>query len=117
MATYTKNFLSHSRHGTQILITGSGMSTLTPIHTGVASTVDIDEVWIYANSLHTGSLDFYTTWGGITSGDINVISIPPKGGRVLVTDGKLIRNSLVISGYATISGQIVIDGFVNSIVN
>ena len=34
----------------------------------------------------------------------------------LITDGKLLNNTLVVKAYASVPGSIVIDGFVNKIV-
>lgn len=115
MAIFSKLLLSASINGKQISITGNNEATSTPIHTGVAGSSSLDEVYIYASNNNTGDSTFTLAWGGISSQDLVIFSLPSKMGRILLADGKLINNSLVINGWSNVTG-VNIDGYINRIV-
>lgn len=115
MATYTKTLLSGSTNGKGILIAQTATAG-DLIHTGVTGTSSFDEVYLYAYNGHTASVVLTIEWGEATvpNGNI-VITIPNKAGRLMVVDGRLINNGLVIRAFAATTNVIVIDGFVNQI--
>ena len=116
MATYTKLPLSASTSGQQILITATTSGSATPIHTAVAGTSSLDEIWIYAYNDATASLLTSLIWGGgAEPSNVVRLSIPAQSGRILITDGKLLQNSLTVYAYASASNYVSIDGFVNRI--
>jgi hypothetical protein len=116
MSTYTKLPLSASVNGKQILITATTSASATPIHTAVAGTSAIDEIWLYAYNDSTSSILTSILWGGISeSVDVTRYTMLSRAGRTLLVDGKLLQNSLTVSAYATASNAIVFDGFVNRI--
>ena len=87
-----------------------------PIHTAVAGTSSIDEVWIYAYNDDTSNHLLSILWGGtVEPNNVTRTAIPFKSGRVLCVDGMLLNNGLTIQAYADVSGSIMIDGFVNNI--
>jgi len=57
-------------------------------------------------------------WGGTDEpNDVDRTNIPPRGGRVLIEDGRLLQNGLTVSAYVSSSNNsISIDGFVNRII-
>jgi hypothetical protein len=116
MATFTKKSLSGSTTGLQIKVTGASAGAAVTIHTAVAGTSSLDEVWIYAYNEDTVARLLSIQWGGTTEPD-NVIRtvIPPKSGRVLVVDGMLLQNGLLVKAYADAANMIILDGFVNNI--
>lgn len=115
MATYSKALLSGSTNGKQINVVATGTATAAIIHTAVASTSSMDEVWLYAFS-QSGATDVTICWGGTNYPDDYMTSnIPMKAGRALLVDGKLIQNGLVVRAFTT-AGTVQIDGYVNQIV-
>ena len=116
MAIFTKHPLSASVNGMQIMVTAVTSASAVPIHTAVAGTSSIDEVWLYAYNDDTSNHSLSILWGGTVEPN-NVIrtTIPFKAGRILCVDGMLLNNGLTVKAYADVSGSVVIDGFVNNI--
>lgn len=114
--TYSKVLLSGSTQGKGIKVVAT--ATLgTTIHTAVAGTSSMDEVWLWAYNGHTAQVVLTVEWGEATVPDGNIIqTIPSKSGRFIVTDGRLLQNGLVITAFAATANVIVIDGYVNRIV-
>ncbi len=116
MATYTKALLSGSTNGKQIKVTGATSGAAVTVHTAVAGTAALDEIYIYAYNDDTVSRLLTLQWGGTTEPDNAIrVSVPPKGGRLLVADGMLLQNGLEIKAYADAANVVILDGFVNSI--
>lgn len=112
--TVEKRYLSGSTDGKGIKVVQT-VTAGTTIHTAVSST-DKDEIWIYAYNGHTADVVLTIEWGEATVPDGNTIkSIPSKSGRILIMDGRLLGNSLVVKAFASVANVIVIDGFVNRI--
>jgi hypothetical protein len=116
MSTFTKNKLSGATNGKQIKI----VATATPgttIHIATSSSsADVwDEIWIYASNNDTVSRTLTLEWGGTTSpDDVSTITLAP-GTRVLVSDGRILQNSLIVKGFASAANVVCVDGFVNAI--
>lgn len=114
--TFLKLPLSASINGKRILIAATGSASATPLHTAVAGTSAIDEVWLYAYNDATSSLTLNILWGGIVEpDDVNRVTIASRTGRTLVVDGQILQNELTISAYAQMGNMINIDGFINRI--
>lgn len=109
-----KNFLSASINGKPIKVVAT--ATLgTTIHTAVAGTAAVDEIWIWAYNSDTVARLLTIEWGAATAPDCNVcITIPPKNGANLVIPGWLLQNGLVVTAFAAAANVIIIDGHVNS---
>lgn len=114
MATFTKVLLSESTNGKQITLNANS-STPTLIHTAVASTSTLDEVWLYVSNIHTSDVVLTLEWGAATTADQMIVTVPSKSGRYLVVDGKLLQNSLEIKGYGSVTSVLNVDGYVNRI--
>jgi len=116
MATFTKQKLSQSSNGRQIVVDTTARSTARLIHTSTSGTTNWDEIWIYATNVSSSDAVLTICWGGTTADtDEMHITIPSKQGRTLVVDGKLLQNSLQVRAYASVVSVINIDGFVNRI--
>ena len=115
MATYLRSGLSVSTNGKNIAVGVTASPTL--IHTAVnSSSVNTwDEIYLYAYNGNVSDLELIILWGGTASTDETRITIPSKSGRYLVIDGKMLQNSLLVKAYTSVSGAILIDGYVNSI--
>jgi hypothetical protein len=114
MATYSKRILSGSTSGKQIALNANS-STPTLIHTAVSGSSSFDEVWLYVTNIHTEAVTLTLRWGGSTSADEMVLSIPSKTGRYLIVDGKLLNGALEIRGYGSTASVLNVDGYVNRI--
>jgi hypothetical protein len=116
MASATKKLLSGSTNGKQILIVHTTNGTADTIHTAVAGTSSVDEVWLYAYNDSTTAAVLNILWGGVTEPD-NVIrlNLAPQSGRTIISDGMLLQNGLVIKAYANVASKVTVDGFVNNI--
>jgi hypothetical protein len=116
MATYTKKLLSGSTNGQQIKVVHTTNGTADTIHTAVAGTSSLDEIWIYAYNDDTVPRNLVILFGGTTEPDNKVLtSVPAQSGRLLVLDGALLQNGLVVKAYASAANVIILDGFVNNI--
>lgn len=124
MATLTKLPLSESDFGKQILVTGTGLSELTTLHSGVSGaganvTGEMDEIYLYAYNSHSGDIELTVMWGGTGDADEMKTTIPYQAGRYLIVDGKLGMSGIQIEAFAgtgtTETGKINIDGYVNRI--
>jgi hypothetical protein len=115
MATYSKLPLSGSTNGKAIKV--AAVATLgTTLHTAVAGTSDIDEVWLYAFNSDSVSRDLTIEWGGVNNpDDLIKCSIPALSGLQLVIPGNVLQNSLVVTAFASLTNVITIHGFVNRI--
>lgn len=115
MSTYTKNLLSSSVDGMQIVINSNGTSTANLIHQAPAGTGSLDEVYIYAFNPNAAAATLVLCWGGTNvTTDAMTSSITGLNGRVLLVDGRLITNGRSVWGYCS-TGTVSIDGFVNRI--
>jgi hypothetical protein len=116
MATFTKQKLSGSTNGKQILITATTNGAAQTIHTAVAGTSSFDEIWLYAFNDSANIVNLALLWGGTTEPDnLILIPVPSQAGRVCVVDGMLLQNGLLVKAYAVAGSVIVVDGFVNNI--
>lgn len=110
---YTREPLSGSTHGRGIKVAASSTPGTT-IHTGQASTTLTDVVTLYATNTDTVTRRLTLEWGGTTSPDDNLIfDLPPKSTIPIVAD-LIIRNSLVIKGFADVANVVIVHGFINT---
>lgn len=113
--TYTKKILSGSTNGKQIKVS-QGATPGTLIHTAVAGSSDIDEVWLYAVNSGTAAVKLTIEWGGVASPDDSVeVVIPGESGLFQVIPGLPMQNSLEIRAFAGTVDVIMISGFANRI--
>lgn len=116
MATYSKLPLSGSTNGKQIKLTGTNVAGAVTVHTAVAGASNLDEIWIYAYNDDTVTRVVTLLWGGTAEPDNDIrVGVGPRSGRLLVVDGALLQNSLVVEAYADAANVVMIDGFVNRI--
>lgn len=111
MATISKVLLSGSTQGKGIKVTPTA-SAGELIHTAIAGTTDIDEVWLYATNTHTGSVTLTLEWGEAAV-DSNIKVVINSNETVLVAPGLPLQNGLVINAFATVADKINVFGYVN----
>ena len=117
MATYSKQLLSGGTNGKNIEVAATS-SAGTTIHTAIAGTSDMDEVWLYACNTDSTDRKLTIEYGGTTSSDdLTEITITAEAGWVLVCPGLLLQNGLVVKAFAAAANVVNINGFVNRIDN
>jgi hypothetical protein len=115
MATYSKQFLSESTNGKGILVVQTATAGTT-IHTAVAGTSGMDEVWLYAVNSSAATVKLTIEWGEATAPNGNIeVSIIGESGLMLIVPGLLLQNGLMVKAFAGTTNVIVIHGFVNRI--
>ena len=114
MATFTKVQLSGSTNGRGIAVAAT--ATLgTTIHTAHATA--LDEIWLYANNIHSSAVVLTVEYGGVTTtSDLIQTSIAATpSGLVLICAGLLVTGSVVVTAFADTANKIELFGFVNRI--
>lgn len=115
MAVYSKNLLSGSTNGKAIKVVATATAGTT-IHTAVAGTSDMDEIWLYAVNSDTTARKLTLEWGEATAPDGNIeLTIPAESGLVLVAPGLLLQNELVIKAFCAAANVVMIHGYANRI--
>ena len=115
MATFTKILLSGSTNGKAILVTATATPGTT-IHTAVAGTSSLDEIWLYAVNSSDVDVKLTIQWGEETAPNGNIeVFIPGESGLIPVIPGLLLQNSLVVRAFADTANVICIHGYVNRI--
>jgi hypothetical protein len=115
MATYTKRLLSGSTNGKQIKVVATETAGTT-IHTAVAGTSDLDEIWLWAVNSSGAAVKLTIEWGEATAPDGNIeFSVPAEDGLYLVVPGLLLQNELVVSAFASAANVVMLTGYVNRI--
>ena len=100
MATYSKVKLSGGTTGKNIKVVPTATAGTT-IHTAVAGTSDLDEVWLYACNTDSSDRKLTIEYGGVASpDDLTEVTIAAEAGWVLVCPGLLLQNGLVIKAFA-----------------
>ena len=114
MATFTKVKLSGSTNGRGIAVAAT--ATLgTTIHAAHATA--LDEIWLYANNIHSSAVTLTVEFGGVTTTSDLIqqsIAVTPSG-LVLVCAGLLVTGSVVVTAFAGTANKIELFGFVNRI--
>ena len=120
MATFSKQKLSGSTNGRGIAVVAT--ATLgTTIHATGTSATTIDELWLYANNIHSSAVTLTIELGGVTTtSDLIQQSIAATpSGLVLVCAGLILTGTgsaaLTVSAFASVASKIEIFGFVNRI--
>ena len=115
MATYSKELLSGSSEGKGILVVETATAGTT-IHTAVAGTTDIDEIWLYAVNAHSADIKLTLEWGEATEPTGNIEqTVPTESGLMLLVPGLLLQGGNVVKAFAGTASEIIIHGYVNKI--
>lgn len=110
--TYTLNHLSGSTDGQPIAVTGTTTGASVTVHTAVAGT-DIDEIYIFANNISSAAVDLTIEFGGTTTPDKIVRTIPAKTSK-LVVEGAILQNSKVVKAFASVADVVNLYGKVGT---
>ena len=117
MATISRVILSGKADGKLIKVTATS-SAGTTIHTAIAGTTDMDEIWLYACNTDAADKKLTIEWGGTASpDDLIEVTIPGESGLVKIVEGLILQNGAVVRAFAETTNVINIGGFVNRIDN
>ena len=115
MATYSKVLLSGSVQGKAIKVVQIATAGDT-IHTAVAGTDDLDEIWLWAVNSNAAAVKLTLEWGEAAAPDGNIeVTVPAEAGLMLIAPGLLLQNELVVKAFAAVANVILIHGYVNRI--
>ena len=117
MATAVKRKLSGSTNGKPIKVVETATAG-TLIHTAVEGTTagTFDEIYLYAQNNHTGSVTVTIEFGGATAPDQNIIfTLAVKAGLQLIIPRLILQNEATIKVFASTGNVVCISGFINSI--
>jgi len=113
MATYSKELLSASTNGKAIKVTATSTAG-TLIHTAVAGTSDLDEIWLYAVNSSASLVKLTLEWGEATAPDGNIEqNVPAESGLMLLVPGLVLQNGLTVKAFAGTGSVITVAGYVN----
>ena len=113
MATYSKELLSASTNGKAIKVTATATAG-TLIHTAVAGTSSLDEIWLYAVNSSASLVKLTLEWGEATAPDGNIEqNVPAESGLMLLVPGLVLQNGLTVKAFAGTGSVITIAGYVN----
>lgn len=115
MQSFEKQILSGSSNGRGIKVAATATPGTT-IHTAVAGTTNIDEVYVYAFNIHTADVLLTIEYGGVINPN-NLIeyTVPFQSGLFLVVPGMLLQAGVDVAAFAATTNVIVIYGYVNRI--
>lgn len=115
MAVFTKHLLSGSTNGKGIKVAASATAG-TLLHTAIAGTADLDEIWLWAVNSSASAVKLTIEWGEATAPDGNIeVTIPSESGLFAVIPGLLLQNGLEVRAFAASGDVLVMHGFVNRI--
>jgi hypothetical protein len=112
MAAYTRGLLSGSTNGRGIKVVQTATAGTT-IHTAVAGTTDMQEVWLWAVNTSAAAVKLTLEWGNVSTDDNIEVTIPAESGLYLVAPGLMLQNGLVIGAFAATANVIILHGYVN----
>jgi len=120
MATFSKQILSGSTNGRGIAVAATATLGTTIHATGTSSSI-LDEIWLYANNIHSSAVTLTVEFGGATTtSDLIQLSIPATpSGLYLVCAGLILRGTgsvaTTVTAFADTASKIELFGFVNRI--
>ncbi len=120
MATFSKQKLSGSTNARGIAVVQTATPGTTIHATGTSSSI-FDEIWLYANNIHSSAVTLTIEFGGTTTtSDLIQLSIPATPSGLYLVCGGLILSGTgsvasTISAFASVASKIEIFGYVNRI--
>jgi hypothetical protein len=116
MATYSKHVLSGTPADGRNVKVAATATAGTLIHTAIAGTSDLDEIWLYACNTSAADLKMTIEYGGVASpDDLTEVTIATEAGWVLVCPGLLLQNGLIVRAFDATGNVTMINGYVNRI--
>ena len=115
MASFSKIALSGRANGLMVKVVATATAG-TLIHTAVAGSSDLDEIWLWAVNSASTAKKLTIEWGGVAvPDDLIEITIPAESGLVMVIPGILLQNGLILRAFCETANVVMISGYVNRI--
>src|SRR5574343_193517 len=117
MGSVSRLMLSGSTNGRPIKVAATATPGTT-VHTALAGTTGIDEVYLWVTNADTAARDITAEFGGTTDPDDRIVyalSIPAKSGPIPIVPGLCLQNALVIKAFGSVANKLLISGYVNRI--
>lgn len=115
MATMSKVVLTGGANGLALKVNATSTAG-DIVHTAIAGTSDIDEIWLYAVNISTSAVKLTLEWGTATVDEGNIEqTIPAESGLSLIIPGLILNNTKIIKAFAGTADVILIFGYVNRI--
>ena len=82
-----------------------------------ACTISIDEIWLWATNRTGAAATLTLEFGGTGTADrvLDAFSIPANSSSILVVQGLVLNNSLILRAFSGTANAINVTGFVNRI--
>lgn len=105
--------LTGSTNGLPIKVVATA-TTGTTIHTATAGTTDFDFItlWAQNNNASATTRTLTLEWGGTSTDDNIITTVPAKGGLIQITDKIPLRNGLLVTAFADVANEVFIVGHV-----
>ena len=117
MVTVTKEFLSGSNNGRNVVVTATTTAGTT-LHTSTSTTGVKDEVWLWATNTSASPVNLtLMLGGGSTASDQVLMQIPAQDGWHLILDGQVFDGGMLVKAFAGTASAINIRGYVNRVTN
>lgn len=100
-------------------VNGAGISLAdisspgTLIHTASVEVDVHDEVWLYAVNPTGADAIVNVLWGGVAGKDLIRYTVANSDGVKAIIPGWVLKNGATIKAYASVSGALTLQGFVN----
>ena len=115
MATLTRRLLSGETNAGESSVSIVANATAgTTIHTAVAGSSDIDEVWLWASNVHTAAVVLKMEWGNTTAGRLVKVTIQPAE-TILISPGWVANGGNVLAAFCATTAVVNVHGYVNRI--
>lgn len=106
MPSYVPTVPSGSSDGEMILVAATATAG-TVLHTSIAGTTHLDEVWVWAVNDHTSDVLLSIELGDVTDpGDVVRFTVPSRDGLHLVIPGIRLQNGDIIAAFAATTNVI-----------
>lgn len=114
MADFTKTLLSGCSGGQMLTLTGTTWSNATLLHTAIAGTTGMDEIWLWAMNNSVTDATIIVAWGHQSHSSI-IQTISGQSGLQIVAPGLLLNKGFSVWAYGGTGNVIQVLGFVNRI--
>jgi hypothetical protein len=117
MATFARVLLSGSTNGRVIPVAATATPGTT-IHTALAGTTGFDCMHLWVSNITGSAATLTLEWGGVTDpGDhlCHALSIAANSGPILIVDGLMLNNALVLKAFSGTASALNLSGYVNRI--
>jgi len=115
--SFDKEKLSDATDGRGILITQVATAG-DAIHTAVVGTAGDtwDEIFLQACNIDTVDRLLTIEYGGVSAPtDTIIVNVPFKSGLIVVVDGLILRNTLLVKAFAAAANVIIVHGYIHQI--